>query len=419
MNLNTRSLGLALVLLLLFLGAALTLQWWLTRETRQLQSVEIEDQRGRLLRAIAVAGRSPEKWDGPFADELGAMLGGTVELYRTDRPRPPAARAAPSLGFTQPLPDAPGWEVRVAFAPPALLRLQVLHQRMMVVIVLLALLLALVPLLFVAVQTRRDGSADAITRSPWAATHAQAVGMEHFAKMSNERTVALAQEHGARVRAEEDLLVNRALLGDSVAERIRLGRELHDNICQTLYAVCLTLESVQKKPALPPELRGRVDQCMAELRRLNQEVRAYLRDLEPARVHGHAFAGALAGMIGSLSSGEDVRIEPRLDEEAMELIPPHQIADIMNILREAVSNSLRHGRARHITLRAGRSEQEIALAVHDDGAGFNPGAPRGGAGHGLDNMQARARGRGGSLRIESTPGKGTRVLLTLPVASPA
>ena len=88
----------------------------------------------------------------------------------------------------------------------------------------------------------------------------------------------------------------------------------------------------------------------------------------------------------------------------------------MNILREAVSNSLRHGHARNVSLLAGRSDQEVALAVQDDGEGFI--ASLGGKGHGLSNMQARAAALGGSLRIESTPGKGTRVLLSLPVASP-
>jgi signal transduction histidine kinase len=258
--------------------------------------------------------------------------------------------------------------------------------------------------------------ADEVSRAPWAAARAQAVGLEHFARISNDRTAALAQEHGARVRAEEDLQANRTLLDNSVAERVWLGRELHDNICQTLYAVCLTLESVQKKNTLAPELQQRVDQCMGELRRLNQEVRAYLQDLEPANVNGRSFAGAVADMLAGFMAEEEVRIDQRLDAEAVALIPPQQSAEIMNILREAVSNSLRHGRARHITLLAGRSEHEIALAVQDDGRGF---APLAGRGHGLANMQARAEALGGSLRVESTPGKGTRVLLTLRVASPA
>jgi signal transduction histidine kinase len=416
MNLPTRSIGLAVLLLLLFLGAALTLQWWLVRETRQLQNSAIEEQRSRLGRILALSGLPPGKWDAYFQRELGAMLGGTVQLYQRATPPPATTSSATSLTFTDRITNAPDWEARVTFAAPALLRSQVMHQRNMAVIVLLALLLALVPLLIVVLEARRTVAGDVPTRTPWAASRAQALGMEQFARLSNERTAELLQEHGARVRAEEDLQVNRTLLGHSVAERVRLGRDLHDNICQTLYAVCLTLESVQKKSALSPEMTQRTDQCLAELRRVNQEVRAYLEDLEPARVNGQSFAAALAGMIGSLPTEDEARIERRLDPETVGLIPSHQVAEIMNILREAVSNSLRHGRAQHITLLAGRDEQSIALSVHDDGVGFTATGNRG---HGLGNMRARAAALGGSLQVESIAGKGTRVILNLPVPAPA
>lgn len=414
MNLNTRSLGLALLLLLLFLGAAVALQWWLRRETGQLQTVAVEEARARLTRALAVSGRSPANWDADFRRELGALLGGTVEYFPGDVPPAPAPLGT-ALTFTQ---EAAGGQIRVAFAPPALLKVQVLHQRVLAVMVLLALLLAIVPLLLVFLSARQATAGDAGSHTPWAAARAQAAGMEHFAKISHERGAALDQEHGARVRAEEDLQVNRTLLGQSVAERVRLGRELHDNICQTLYAVCLTMESVQKRADFTPELQQRVDLCMTELRRLNQQVRTYLEELEPAHVTGQSFSGALNDLIGSFAAGQEVKIEQRLDQEAVALIAPGHFAEIMNILREAMSNSLRHAHARRITLLAGRDDQTIALSVQDDGGGFTPAGP-GADGHGLGNMQARAAALGGSLRIESTPGKGTRVLLTLPVASPA
>jgi len=415
MNLHTRALSLALLFLLLFLGAAVTLQWWLRRETRQLHAVAVEDLRARLNQAVAISPRPPEQWDAAFLDEFGALLGGTVELVRPDMPAagPPAAGL---LSFKQTLPGAPGWQVRVTFAPPALLKVQVLQQRVMAVMVLLALLLGLVPLLLAFLTARPGPPGDTGSHTPWAAARAQAAGMEHFAKISHERGTALAQEHGARMRAEEDLQINRTLLGQSVAERVRLGRELHDNICQTLYAVCLTLESVQKKATFTPELQQRVDRCLTELRRLNHQVRTYLAELEPANVTGQSFSGALSDLLGSFAAGQNVHIEQRLDHEAVALIAPGHIAEIMNILREAVSNSLRHGQARRITLLAGRNDQTIALSVQDDGQGFTPAGP-GQNGHGLDNMQARAAALGGSLRVESAKGKGTRVLLTLPVAS--
>lgn len=409
MTFNSRPFGLAVLLLVAFLGASLALQWWVKRETRHLQQVAVEEQRTRLGRIIAVSGLPPAKWDAYFERELGAMIGGTVQLYRVADRATVAPAPADQLSFVLALPQASDWEARASFPPPALLRAQTLHQRTLAAIVLLGLLLALVPLLIVILGRRTEGA----TRTPWPESRAQAAGLEHFARLSHERSAELAVAQGARLRAEEDLQVNRHLLDQSVAARVRLGRELHDNTCQTLYAVCLTLESIQKKATLSPELGDRLTQCLAELRRVNQEVRAYLEDLEPGRVNGQSFAAALAGMIGSLPADAEVSIERRLDPATVELIPSPQVGEIMNILREAVSNSLRHGRARNIVLRAGQNDQAIALSVQDDGVGFSSGGRPGG--HGLQNMRARAVALGGQLQVESLPGKGTRVVLTLPV----
>jgi len=417
MNFSTRSMGLALLLLVLFLSATLAVEWWVGHETKQLQLAAIEGQRARLIHVLELAGRPPEKWDAAFQRDLGTILGGSVELSKTEAATANPVRAAHGLSFSEPIPSAPGWRARVEFAVPALARVQILHQRTLAVVVVLALLLAMVPLFLVLLGTRRAALPEGASRVPWAMSRANALGLEHFAKISNERSVALEQEQGARLRAEENLQVNRTLLTHSVEERARLGRELHDNICQTLYAVCLTLESVRKKNTLAPELSQRVDHCMGELRRLNQEVRSYVQELEPGRLNSQSFTDAVAAMTAAFTLQEGVYIEQRFDEEAVALIPPHKIADIMNILREAVSNGLRHGQARHIALLAGRGEGEIALAVQDDGTGFTGGGKNGG--HGLANMQARAAFLGGRLQVESTPGKGTRVLLSLPVASPA
>ena len=227
MNFSTRSLGLASLLLLLFLGATVTLQWWLARETRQLQAIAIDEQRAHLLQAITMSGRSTDNWDQTFQHELGAMLGGTVELVKPDASPTPVPHSFRGLSFIQELPAAPGWRAQVQFAMPALIHMQVLHQRTLTVIVVLSLLVATVPLLLVLLGSRRTTLPEGASRMPWAMSKANAIGLEHFARISNERTVALELEQGARVRAEENLQVNRTMLSQSVDERVRLGRELN------------------------------------------------------------------------------------------------------------------------------------------------------------------------------------------------
>lgn len=291
-------------------------------------------------------------------------------------------------------------------------RLRSLQRSTFAATLVLALLLGAVPVAMALLAGRRNHPD---TRAPW---RAEAAGLEQFARLTVERGAALEREHGARLRAEEDLQVSRDLLDRSLEERIHLGRELHDNISQTLYAVTLTLESVRKNMTAPPAIRERLGQCMTELRRLNQSVRAYIRDLEPDTVQHASLSSALHETVAAVADPHGVEIEQRLDEEIVRLLPAHHAAEILNLVREAASNAVRHGRARRLTLRAARDADLVVLAIADDGAGFTPG-PRAAAGHGLANMHARATALGGSLQIDSAPGKGTRVLLTLPVDSSA
>ena len=246
-------------------------------------------------------------------------------------------------------------------------------------------------------------------------------GLEHFARITVERGAELERESGARRRAEEDLQVSRTMLDRSVDERVRLGRDLHDSLSQTLYAVSLSLEGARNKLSDPTqaETRRRIDQCIGELRRLNQEVRAYIKELEPTTLQRESFLEALTALLAALPADETaVRLERRIDVEAAALIPPERATEVVNIVREAISNSLRHGRPGVITVRIQRGVGAVALAVQDDGAGFNS-ATAAAHGHGLANMHARAVALGGTLQVSSAPGKGTRVSLTLPVVSPA
>jgi signal transduction histidine kinase len=281
--------------------------------------------------------------------------------------------------------------------------------------VLLSLLVATVPLLLVLMSSRRPSPGDGATNLPWASARAENAGLEHFAKISNERTAALAQERGARVRAEENLEVNRTLLDHSVAERVRLGRELHDDICQTLYAVGLTVESARSVlTANPTEADRRLAQCVGNLNRIIRDVRNYITGLAPEKLSRLGLTAALEQLLQELRGERDVSLSLTLDEDAAAILSPVQLIEVLQISREAISNSLRHGNASRLTVRLHRTDREIGLLVQDNGAGFTP-AGRFDAGRGLGNMETRATHLGGSLRIDSRPGDGTRVVLTLPI----
>lgn len=412
MSFFSRSLALGLVLLVGFLGITLTVQWWLLRETSRLRKQMLVEAGATLEQALALAPADSTAWNDDVLRRLAGIVGGPVAIVRVGSG--PTTAESP-LTVECPLPGRPGWSVRAVVQSRAFERIQLMHQRALVAIILLAALLVLVPVWLAALGARRNPDAGGNTHSPWLAVKAHAAGMEHFAKISVERGDALEKEHGARLRAEEDLEVNRSLLDRSLAERIRLGRELHDNISQTLYAVSLTIEGTARKIKAGPDIAGRFDQCVQELRRLNREVRTYIRVLEPDAVNRQPLSDAISAMLASLPDDTGIRIEQRIDDDVVTLVPPQQAAEIVSILREAISNSLRHSGAGHITVRAERGDEEVVFAVVDDGRGFVPRAGGGGGGHGLANMEARAAAIGGAWRLHSSPGNGTRILLTLPV----
>lgn len=413
MKLLHRQLSLALVLLLVFLAVALAALSWLDRETRRLQTEAVAAKQTQFLQAVALAGRPARAWDAAFRGRLGRLLDGSVTLYRGSPP-PLRTLSAGHLGFDHHFANDPGLVAQVVFALPAASRLAEIHERMLVFVVLLAFLLLLVPVLL---ALPRRSPSEGGSRPPWAAASREMRGLEHLARISVERTEALARESGARHRAEEDLQLSRTLLDQSLDERIRLGRELHDNLCQTLYAVSLTLEGLRTRlgAAADATVAGRLDQSIAELRRLNRDVRDHLAQLEPAAVHRQPFVEALDAVLAAQACPDTVRLVHDLEAAATAAIPPQQAADVANILREALSNSVRHSGAHTITVHARKGEGCVLLAVHDDGAGFDSDARSGG--HGLQNMRARAEHLGGSLEVVSVPGKGTRVLVTLPVSS--
>lgn len=410
-----RTLVLSLALLLVFLVLALSSQWWLGRETQRLKAEAVTGQRAQFEAALRLLRRPPAQWDAALARELGAMLGSSVVFYEAGAAAPELAEAG-LLHYDYQPPGPTTRRARVYFPLAGALRLATLHNRLLLANTLLALVLLLVPVIIFLFRNPDSGSS--VARPPWATAKAEMSGLQHFARISHERGTELAREFDARQRAEEDLQVSRTQLERSLEDRVQLGRDLHDNMSQTLYGLSLTLESAAKRLGsdAPPETRQRLELAVTELRRLNQEVRTYIRELEPAKVQLRPFVESLSALLDALATDRAIQVERRIDPEALAQIAPERSADVLNILREAVSNSLRHAGGRTLTLHAQRGEGSVIFAVQDDGAGFDQA---GGAspGHGLVNMQARARALGGELRVVSAPGKGTRVLLTLPVAS--
>lgn len=410
-----RLLGLSALFLVFFLAVALGAQIWLHRLGERLQAETITVRRTQLLKAIELIQPGSPPWSPAHLATLGELLDARITL----QPEARFAAAPGKIAFTQPLTDSAGRvqsHALVSLNLPAALKLQLAHARTWVLLLVLALGLGFLFITATLFWRRPFTPGSTGTQNPWRATRQEMGSLEQLVKTSAAQGTALATERDARLRTEQDLLLNQRLLTQSLEEKIHLGRDLHDGLIQSLYAVGITLESV--RPLLtssPEEADRRLTQCLENLNGAIRDVRNHITGLAPEKLRRVGFAGALELLVHELRGDRPAKLSLTIDDDAAGVLTPAQTLETLQIAREAVSNSLRHGQAERITVRLHRTDREVGLLVQDDGSGFSP-SNRTGTGCGLGNMQARAQRLGASLRIDSRPGDGTRIVLTLPIA---
>ena len=239
--------------------------------------------------------------------------------------------------------------------------------------------------------------------------------VEHLAKTNVAQEAALALERAERRRADENLQLQQLLLNQALAEKIRLGRDLHDGVIQSLYATGLTLESARQKQAEDATAANELfDRGIQLLNQSIREIRGYIQPLtETPGGMPQSFAKAVEILLAAVKGERAVSFMVRIDESAEAQLDATQLPDTLQIVREAVSNALRHGAASQIHIRLHEEGAQLALLIQDNGTGFEPATIVIG-GHGLTNLHARAASLSADLKLDSRPGHGTRVVLTLP-----
>jgi signal transduction histidine kinase len=187
-------------------------------------------------------------------------------------------------------------------------------------------------------------------------------------------------------------------------ERRRIARNLHDGLAQEL--AYIKMETARLAVALPG---GRAERVALAAERALEESRGAIAALR-GDVDG-VFSAELSELADELTSREGVRlslqVEPGIEFERGDR------EELLRIMREAISNGLRHGRATEVVLELTGGDG-VRMAVRDNGSGFVPGGRRRRESLGLTSMRERARALGGDLIVESAPGAGTLVEVRLP-----
>ncbi len=226
---------------------------------------------------------------------------------------------------------------------------------------------------------------------------------------------------GLRARNRQELLTDqiceaRDALAAAQQERERFSRDLHDGTIQSLYAVQLGLgHTVQKLEAEPANARRELSAVRDELDAVIAEIRQFFT-AEGSVNQPVDFSGVLRALVQRARTGASAQIELQCDSSASDRLTGAQAVQLANIVREALSNSLRHAKPQRVVIALRPEREAVCLEISDDGAGFDPSAPAR-LGVGLASMAARAQEMHATLNLQSSPGRGTSVVIRVP-ASP-
>ncbi len=201
-------------------------------------------------------------------------------------------------------------------------------------------------------------------------------------------------------------------------ERRRIARELHDDTAQALATLVIYAEAAAMQPEVPAPLRER----LLGLRDLANQtlggVRTIIADLRPSQLDDLGLAAAIRAQASERLTAADIRVDVQVRGEERRLPSTIETA-LYRVLQEAFTNILKHARASYVEVDLDLSAtSEVRARVEDDGVGFDPHsiAPqmRAGRGVGLFGMHERINLLGGTLIVDSTPGIGTEIRITIP-----
>jgi PAS domain S-box-containing protein len=225
-------------------------------------------------------------------------------------------------------------------------------------------------------------------------------------------------DNTARKLAEEAAYdLSGRLIHAQEEEQIRLARDLHDDLSQSLALLSVELEMFgQSPPAERGQIGGRMQEFSAQVKRLSSEVHRLSHELHPAKLEQLGLVAAVRGFCKEFAVAHEMAIE-FADRSVPRAVPEDTALCLYRIAQEALNNVVRHSGGTAARVELTMEGSELRLSVADDGVGFDPETLRANGSLGLVSMGERARFVHGRLSVESYAGKGTRVEVRVPIAA--
>lgn len=231
--------------------------------------------------------------------------------------------------------------------------------------------------------------------------------------LENRRRERQSAQRRQAELAERLSVLTRRLFSSEEDERRKLSRELHDDLGQALTSIGLDLQIAERK-GMTPEGRVAAERALATVRAALDRVRAISSLLRPAVLDDLGLEQAVRTALSEFTTrtGVDGQLEVELDGVR---IPEASAGHVYRILQEALTNVARHASASTVFVNLRATRERVELSVRDDGAGFSTAAVPTAKRFGLLGMRERSELMGGSFTLESTPGAGTRVHVSIPL----
>lgn len=198
-------------------------------------------------------------------------------------------------------------------------------------------------------------------------------------------------------------------------EREQLSRDLHDSILQSLYAIGMQMEAAKLTGNQSPrKSKSYITQAIRHLNHLVADVRRFITLLTRQSRVTVDFGRTLRQLATSMSAAGQSPPEIEIHDSVLSVLTTFQGQQLLNIVQEALSNSMRHAQATHRWVRLISTKDTIEMEIGDDGIGFTPRRTVR-RGHGLANMAHRAKTLHAHFSLDTVKGKGTRVTVKAPI----
>jgi PAS domain S-box-containing protein len=253
-----------------------------------------------------------------------------------------------------------------------------------------------------------DGSAR------WVSSRGRAQFASH---VKLQRLMGACVDITSRKQAEETARdLSGRLIYSQEAERMRLARDLHDDLSQSLALLSIELEMFgQRQPAEPGQVNGRMQEFSARVKRLSSDVHRLSHELHPAKLEQLGLVAALRGFCEEFAVVHEMAIE-FADRSLPRAVPRETALCLYRVAQEALQNVVKHSGATAARVELDMEGNELRLVIADDGVGFDPKMMRANSSLGLISMGERVRFVHGLLSVESHTGKGTRVKVRVPIS---